>query len=324
MPVSCRSPVRESKNARQAVDEAVPVCLRRGVSSDSKHPTFLLLMTNTPCRSAFCSSAQISRIGLVHLEALSSCANAKPLIISNPTVSKAEVRRWCLYCFAGVAVVPRQASRVAGIGCVQCSAYAYRKRVPSRLRSAGVKAHDKKSRNCWEAAAAVRKSPHVYVGPNPSRSATVRTVTDPIPRTAGVWQVARTTLAALNDPQGGRSGLYWRVQQSVVQGPTCRFADFWTAALASDWRGLGNRCGRSNAHVTCSMMSFAVTVGTPRAGRSFSIVCLRRHVELAIDYRPLQEPPRTTSLIRVVPRQCVVGCRHVVCWTALSVGALSP
>ncbi|CAM9196965.1 unnamed protein product [Ectocarpus sp. 6 AP-2014] len=30
------------------------------------------------------------RIGLVHLEALSSCANAKPIIISNPTVSKAE------------------------------------------------------------------------------------------------------------------------------------------------------------------------------------------------------------------------------------------
>ncbi|CAM9176211.1 unnamed protein product [Pylaiella littoralis] len=30
------------------------------------------------------------RIGLVHLEALASCANAKPLIISNPTVSKAE------------------------------------------------------------------------------------------------------------------------------------------------------------------------------------------------------------------------------------------
>lgn len=32
------------------------------------------------------------RIGLVHLEALASCANAKPIIISNPTVSKAEVR----------------------------------------------------------------------------------------------------------------------------------------------------------------------------------------------------------------------------------------
>ncbi|CAM9755943.1 unnamed protein product, partial [Hapterophycus canaliculatus] len=30
------------------------------------------------------------RIGLVHLEALASCANAKPMIISNPTVSKAE------------------------------------------------------------------------------------------------------------------------------------------------------------------------------------------------------------------------------------------
>lgn len=30
------------------------------------------------------------RIGLVHLEALASCANAKPIIISNPTVSKAE------------------------------------------------------------------------------------------------------------------------------------------------------------------------------------------------------------------------------------------
>lgn len=32
------------------------------------------------------------RIGIVHLEALASCANAKPIIISNPTVSKAEVR----------------------------------------------------------------------------------------------------------------------------------------------------------------------------------------------------------------------------------------
>lgn len=30
------------------------------------------------------------RIGLVHLEALSSCENAKAVIISNPTVSKAE------------------------------------------------------------------------------------------------------------------------------------------------------------------------------------------------------------------------------------------
>ena len=31
------------------------------------------------------------RIGLVHLEALASCANAKPIIISNPTLAKAEV-----------------------------------------------------------------------------------------------------------------------------------------------------------------------------------------------------------------------------------------
>merc|ERR1712146_116422 len=30
------------------------------------------------------------RIGLVHLEALASCLDAKPIIISNPTVSKAE------------------------------------------------------------------------------------------------------------------------------------------------------------------------------------------------------------------------------------------
>jgi len=30
------------------------------------------------------------RIGLVHLEALSKCENAKAVIISNPTVSKAE------------------------------------------------------------------------------------------------------------------------------------------------------------------------------------------------------------------------------------------
>jgi predicted homoserine dehydrogenase-like protein len=30
------------------------------------------------------------RIGLVHLEALSSCENAKAVIISNPTISKAE------------------------------------------------------------------------------------------------------------------------------------------------------------------------------------------------------------------------------------------
>ena len=30
------------------------------------------------------------RIGLVHLEALANCANARPTIISNPTVSKAE------------------------------------------------------------------------------------------------------------------------------------------------------------------------------------------------------------------------------------------
>ena len=32
------------------------------------------------------------RIGLVHLEALAATAEAKPIIISNPTVSKAEVR----------------------------------------------------------------------------------------------------------------------------------------------------------------------------------------------------------------------------------------
>lgn len=38
------------------------------------------------------------RIGLVHLEALASCANAKPLIISNPTVSKAEVSCCRCYC----------------------------------------------------------------------------------------------------------------------------------------------------------------------------------------------------------------------------------
>ena len=31
----------------------------------------------------------------MHLEALASCANAKPLIISNPTVSKAEVGGCC-------------------------------------------------------------------------------------------------------------------------------------------------------------------------------------------------------------------------------------
>ena len=30
------------------------------------------------------------RIGIVHLEALASCANARPVIISNPTVSKAK------------------------------------------------------------------------------------------------------------------------------------------------------------------------------------------------------------------------------------------
>ena len=30
------------------------------------------------------------RIGIVHLEALASCSNAKPIIISNPTISKAE------------------------------------------------------------------------------------------------------------------------------------------------------------------------------------------------------------------------------------------
>ena len=30
------------------------------------------------------------RIGLVHLEALASCVDAKPIIISNPTVSKAQ------------------------------------------------------------------------------------------------------------------------------------------------------------------------------------------------------------------------------------------
>lgn len=41
------------------------------------------------------------RIGLVHLEALASCANAKPLIISNPTVSKAEVS----YCDSGATFV---------------------------------------------------------------------------------------------------------------------------------------------------------------------------------------------------------------------------
>lgn len=35
------------------------------------------------------------RIGLVHLEALASCANAKPIIVSNPTVSKAEVSTMC-------------------------------------------------------------------------------------------------------------------------------------------------------------------------------------------------------------------------------------
>lgn len=41
-------------------------------------------------RCVFLSGLPI-RIGLVHLEALASCSNAKPLIISNPTVSKAEV-----------------------------------------------------------------------------------------------------------------------------------------------------------------------------------------------------------------------------------------
>ncbi|CAM9847300.1 unnamed protein product, partial [Sphacelaria rigidula] len=59
-------------------------------------------VTSTARRSSVSSSSPMTmdtvnvgvigagRIGLVHLEALASCANAKPIIISNPTVSKAE------------------------------------------------------------------------------------------------------------------------------------------------------------------------------------------------------------------------------------------
>merc|ERR1719387_1859887 len=45
------------------------------------------------------------RIGLVHLEALSSCDNAKAVIISNPTVSKAEAAatKYKLEAFSGSA-----------------------------------------------------------------------------------------------------------------------------------------------------------------------------------------------------------------------------
>lgn len=89
--MSCRSPIRESKNVRQAGRGGPSVSKTWGVIGQQ---TSNLLAANDeyPMSLGFCWSALTSRIGLVHLEALSSCANAKPIIISNPTVSKAEVR----------------------------------------------------------------------------------------------------------------------------------------------------------------------------------------------------------------------------------------